>query len=214
MTDTQPLALDQTGLMHLCDAFVRLLDPFGEVVLHDWRSQTISYISGQLSNRQVGDPSFVDDLELGNDPGPVFGPFRKTNPDGRLIKSISILFNDADGNPTTLLCFNIDTSRFEAAHALLSHFISIPEGGQDNPLADDWLENLNTFVARWRIENGLTEAPLSVGNRHRLISALIEKQVFERSKAADAVAAAIGVSRATVYNDLKLLEQTTGQQCR
>ena len=123
MTDTQPLALNQTGLMHLCDAFVRLLDPFGEVVLHDWRSQTISYISGQLSNRQVGDPSFVDDLELGNDPGPVFGPFRKTNPDGRLIKSISILFNDADGNPTTLLCFNIDTSRFEAAHAVVAfHF--------------------------------------------------------------------------------------------
>ncbi|WP_299734521.1 PAS domain-containing protein [uncultured Roseobacter sp.] len=195
----------QTDLINICDALVKLFDPFAEVVLHDLKTQTISHIAGQLSHRQIGDPSFIDGINPRKDYGPVFGPYRKTNPDGRQIKSISILFRNDVGNPASLLCINMDTSRFAAAHADLSRFISIPSDDHDNPLADDWLDTLNRFVADWRIEKGISGTSLSVENRRRLLKVLIERDVFDRSKAADAVARAIGVSRATVYNDLRTL---------
>lgn len=197
--------LPQQDMVQICEAIVQLFDPFAEAVLHDLGSQTISHISGPLSARQVGDASFIEEVDLSHAPGPVFGPYRKTNPDGRQIKSISVVLHDQAGVPSSLLCINLDTSRFEAAHALLSRVISVPSGGQDNPLADDWLDTLNSFVAGWRLENAVGDAALSVENRHRLLAALTERRVFDRPKAADAVARAVGVSRATIYNDLKSL---------
>ncbi len=204
---TLKAATNNASLLHVCEALATLLDPFAEVVLHDWTTQTISHLSGKLSYRKVGDPSFIDDVEPHSGQGPIFGPYRKTNPDGRQIKSISVLIRDERGDPVSLLCINVDISRFEAAQAALSHFISVPQATQKNPLADDWLETLNSFVAHWRIENGLPDAPLTVDNRHKLLSVLYGRGVFDRPKAVDAVAMAIKVSRATIYNDLKQVEQ-------
>ena len=198
---------NQTTLLHVCDALVALLDPFGEVVLHDWATQTISHLSGRISDRNLGDPSFIDDVDPQNGQGPIFGPYRKTNPDGRQVKSISVLIRNEHNDPVSLLCINIDISRFDAAQAALKRFISVPQASQNNPLADDWLDTLNSFVARWRIENGLSDALLTVENRHRLLAVLHDRGVFERPKAADAVAMAIRVSRATIYSDLKNLDQ-------
>ncbi|MEM1431827.1 MAG: PAS domain-containing protein [Pseudomonadota bacterium] len=190
-------------LRALCEAFTALLNPIGEVVLHDWEAQTIRYIGGRLSNRAVGDPSLMDEVDLPENAGPVFGPYRKTNPDGRAIKSISVRLRGAADDAPLLLCLNIDTSRFEAAQLALSQFTSIAQDQRDNPLADDWVDALNGFVARWRMENGLTEAALSVPQRRALLTALMDRGAFDRPKAAEAVALATGVSRATIYNDLK-----------
>lgn len=199
-------ALSPANLVHFCDALVALLDPFAEVVVHDWETQTIAHLSGKLSHRKVGDPSFIDDVQPQSEEGPIYGPYRKTNPDGRQIKSISILVKNERGDPVSLLCINIDISRFEAAQAALSHFISVPQTAQNNPLADDWLETLNSFVAGWRLENGLSDDMLTAENRRRLLSVLHDRGVFERPKAVDAVSMAIRVSRATIYNDLKQIE--------
>ena len=165
LTDSRTIR--QNDMFQICNALVSLLDPFGEVVLHDLETQKIVHITGHLSQRQVGDASFLDDFDLRKDPGPVFGPYRKTNPDGRQIKSISVVLHGDAGQPARLLCINMDTSRFEAAHAVLSTFISVPTEDRGNPLADDWLDNLNRFVADWRISNGITDRSLTVENRQQ-----------------------------------------------
>ncbi|MEM9044829.1 MAG: PAS domain-containing protein [Pseudomonadota bacterium] len=190
----------------ICNAMVSLLDPFGEVVLHDWVEQKILYIAGRLSHREIGDPSFMDEIALPESTGPVIGPYRKTNPDGRQIKSISILMRDTAGDPKHLLCLNMDVSRFDAAQVALSHFTSVSAENQQNPLARDWLEPLHEFIANWRVKRGLVDGALSVECRQSLIAALMDEGVFDRPKAAEAIARAIGVSRATVYGDLKSLQ--------
>lgn len=197
---------DAQNLASICEALVRVLDPFGEVVLHDWTEQKIVYIAGRLSHRQVGDPSFMDEIKLPSGSGSIFGPYRKTNPDGRQIKSISVLMRDEAGEPDLLLCVNMDVSRFEAAQVALSHFIAVSGDTQENPLARDWLEPLHEFIASWRVSRGMADGALSVESRQSLIAALTEQGVFERPKAAEAVARAIRVSRATVYGDLKSLD--------
>lgn len=194
----------------ICDALAILFEPFVEVVLHDWGSQTITHLSGTFSNRKIGDPSFIDELDVATNLNTVFGPYRKTDAHGRQIKSISILIRDQTGDPASLLCINVDISRFEAASALLSQFVSIPKLQQDNPLADDWLDTLNSFVAKWRIKQGVGDGQLNLEARHELLRLLHARGVFDRSKAADAVATAVNVSRATIYNDLKALSLSKG----
>lgn len=47
-------------------AMTLLIDPLLEIVVHDLESDSICFISGQLSTRRVGDPSLLDVEELEN----------------------------------------------------------------------------------------------------------------------------------------------------
>jgi D-arginine utilization repressor len=192
------------NLHQLCIALHSFLAPFGEIVIHDLETETIARIAGNLSNRKVGDPSFLDELGAATASTSVFGPYSKTNPDGRLVKSISVVFRDNLGRAVTLFCINLDASHFEQARAALSMFVNIPEVA-NNPFADDWLDHLNRYVAEWCMTQGVSNTRLSPHDRLRLLRVLKDKGVFDRPKAADAVAAALSVSRATVYQGLKEL---------
>ncbi len=195
----------------LCDALVRFLSPFGEVVLHDITTQSIRYISGNLSNRQIGDPSFLEELDLSTQSDPIVGPYRKTGADGRVIKSISVLLRNDRQSPGLLLCINMDVSRFDAAREALSALVGNSAAGHENPFVDDWLEKLNGFIAQWSLEHGMTIKGMSPENRKRLLVALKARGVFERPKAAVAVAAALQVSRATIYQDLRTVSPAEGK---
>lgn len=199
------MTLQDRDLRLLCKALVRFLSPFGEVVIHDMASQTIRHIEGSLSNRQVGDPSFLEELNLSAQPDLIVGPYRKTAADGRLIKSISVLLGDNPRTSDLLLCINMDASYFETAREALSQFVSSSPDQPENPFADDWLEKLNSFIARWSLEQSVTVGGMSPDDRRGLLRALRARGVFDRPKAAIAVAAALGVSRATIYQDMRAL---------
>lgn len=200
------MTLRDQDLRLLCEALVRFLSPFGEVVIHDVASQTIRHIAGNLSNREVGDPSFLEELNLSTQPDAIVGPYRKTAADGRLIKSISVFLRGDLQASDLLLCINMDASYFETVREVLSQFISSPPNQPENPFADDWLEKLNEFIARWSLEQRVTVRGMTPDDRKRLLTALRARGVFDRPKAAIAVAAAFGVSRATVYQDLRALD--------
>ena len=195
---------DET-LLNTLLAFEAILRPFMEVVIHDWRNQKVVFVKGNLTNRNVGDPSFMDETDLSAASDAIIGPYRKTNPDGRQIKSISILSRDADEKADYLICLNLDVSQISAAQTLLQTFISIPSGSEANPLADDWIESLHTYIGAWRIRNMVASGALSIEMRRSLVADLNRQNAFERPNAVPAVAIAIGVSRATLYADLKSL---------
>lgn len=188
---------------NLAQGMVRLFAPFCEVILHDLKTGTVADVMGMQSTRMIGEPSYLDDLNFYDWTDNIQGPYRKTMPDGRSVKSISILCRSSNDEPKELLCINIDVSQFEVARALLSAFTSIPEKEVSNPLANDWLEGLHTFVANWTFEKGVQLKDLQSDMRKNLISELEKNDVFKQKNAAQAVAKAIGVSRATIYQDLR-----------
>lgn len=186
-------------------ALVELFAPFCEVIVHDLSSGTVTCVEGTQSGRMVGDPSYLEELGIENWAEDVHGPYRKTMPDGRAIKSISVVLRDPDGTADALLCINMDVSQFEGAKAVLAALASIPASEAAHPLATDWLEELHRFVATWCARNGLLLKDLQPEPRKQLISELAQQGTFDRKRAAQAVARALGVSRATVYQDLKQL---------
>ncbi|MEM9477662.1 MAG: PAS domain-containing protein [Pseudomonadota bacterium] len=199
-----PEGWDST-LLNTLLAFEAILHPFMEVIVHDWRKQEVVFVQGNLTNRKIGDPSFMDETDLSFTSEAIIGPYRKTNPDGRQIKSISVVARDWEGAPQFLICLNLDVSQFAAAQTLLQAFTSIPSGFETNPLADDWVESLHEYIGAWRIRNGAPSGALSVEARRALVAELNEQNAFARPNAVPAVAIAVGVSRATLYADLKAL---------
>jgi len=186
----------------LFEAITRLLAPFCEVIIHDVTAGTVVQVYGKHSTRKIGEPSFLEDMKIETWPEDIQGPYRKMEPDGRAVKSISFLERDESKHPTYLICINVDVSQFEAARALLSGLVAVPEE-ESNPLANDWLENLHLFVANWTMDRGIQLKNLQPQDRRDLVQELERNGVFNQRNAAQAIAKALGVSRATIYQDLR-----------
>jgi D-arginine utilization repressor len=194
----------------LADSLVALFAPLAEVVLHDVETDSIAYLAGAFSPREVGDASDLSEL------GPIsrdgyLGPYDKTNWDGRRLRSISVLL---PGPPATMLCVNLDVSKFEAARSILDTLLqpSSQAAGADasSLLRRDWHENLNRYIARWAHERNLDARNLGKSERHELIAAIFQHGGFEVGRSASYVANLLGVSRATIYNQLAALRKQGG----
>ena len=201
------LVADQ-NIKGIAEGLTQLFAPFCEVIVHDITSSVVVNVFGTQTGREVGEPSFLEELGIRDWAENVHGPYRKTAPDGRSIKSISIVTRHPDGSPHELVCINIDVSQFETARALLAGLTSVPEAEAMNPLANDWLEGLHVYVANWSVEKGIQMKDLQPAMRMGLIFELDQQGVFKQKNAAEAVAKALGVSRATVYQDLRKLSST------
>lgn len=181
----------------LCDALITLMHPLIEVVIHDIQSDTICYINGSLSTRQVGNPALIDSQAL-HDLHQVVYP--KINFDGRLVKSISIVLEDK-----WLLCINCDVSLFSQMQTLskiLLHQSGI--GTQPKSLfAHDWQEKLHQTIHDYLKHHNLSFEHLRPTQKKALVAHLFNLGAFNEKNAADYIAKILRIGRATVFKYLK-----------
>src|SRR5579859_3371433 len=196
--------MNWTPYTAIADALAALL-PQTEVVLHDIAEDRIFHIAGAFSRRRAGDPSLTDIADLRPFGQGIIGPYEKINIDGHRLKSISVVIPSDDGQPAGLLCVNMDISAFDLARAALEKLIALPaarpDAGQIFP--SDWREKINADIGDFLSERGLTLAGLTVAEQTELVALLDAQGFFAIRKAADHIAAALGISRATLYKRLK-----------
>ncbi|MGJ8529683.1 helix-turn-helix transcriptional regulator [Maritalea sp.] len=196
--------LDLQNATGVADAIAALLAPHAEVIVHDLSSETVVYIANNFSQREIGDPSNLNEMDF--DPAErVIGPYEKLNWDGRRIKSISIVMQNAKGRPASLVCINLDLSQFDQARQMLSTFIGVvgDEPKPANLFNNDWHEQINEFISDWTSKRSVTIDRLSREQKRELVLALNEKNAFAAKHSVNYVARIIGLGRATVYNYLK-----------
>lgn len=190
-----------------------------EVVLHDLRllPNSIVALAGCVTGRSVGGPatdmllrsSAQEHLEshLG---------YVSRSPDGRELLSSTLVFRTSSGTPTAALCINSDTRHWrllaDVAAAMLpfsgNATSSDPDSGEhfmpdvDN-LADDLLARA---IAAAEVPVDLMQ------KRHKLgvVQDLKERGFFILRESVERAARALGVSRFTIYNYLKELDQVDG----
>jgi len=188
----------------MADAIAALLFPFAEVVVHDLSSQTIAHIANNLSRRELGDASALDDLAHSASES-VIGPYEKQNWDGGRMRSVSVIVRDDGSAPIGVVCINLNVAVFEQARATLDLFVTgariVPQPAQ--LFRDDWQERINTFLHRWLSDRQLTLTGLSRERKRELITALEHDGAFRGRSAANYVASVLGIGRATVFNYLK-----------
>lgn len=188
----------------VAEVVAKLLHPHAEVVLHDLQTSRITAIYNGFSGRQVGDDSLIDDSEGLAGGADVHGPFMKRLYDGRRIKYVSSVLRDSSGEARGLLCINLDVSVFEKLEATLRSFLDTAEDSTsfDELFKDDWQERINSFVDSYLRERNRRLDAMTRADRADLVQALRAAGAFRASGAAGYVARVLGVSRATVYNDL------------
>lgn len=191
-------------LVPVAEALVKLLYPYVEVVFHDLRTRRIVAIFNNFSRRTVGDDSLLEE-GFEHQPLPTFwGPYNKTNWDGRRLKSVTATIYRAQHIPIGLMCINMDVSVFEHVHTLMAHLIGDTEE-KEQPrelFSVDWQEQINSFVKNYLCEQRLHRSSLSRQDKRRLVQELYRQGVFQTRNAATYVADILEISRATVYNYL------------
>lgn len=192
----------------VADALAALFPPWVEAVVHDLGRDTVAHIANPFSPREAGDPSDLKEIHFAPD-ARVIGPYEKINWDGRRIRAISVVLRDDASQPIGMLCVNADVTQFEVMRRTLQGLLGIaaPSGTIETCFQDDWHEKINRFLASWTQQRATTLDRLDRQARRELIGALHQAGGFEGRRSPAYVASVLGVSRATVYNELAALKR-------
>ncbi|MCH9649456.1 MAG: PAS domain-containing protein [Deltaproteobacteria bacterium] len=195
---------DLKGAIVMAEAVANLFRPFVEVVVHDIEKSRIVAIFNNTSRRSVGDDSMIEDA-AGLHEGPdIHGPFEQRTFDGRRLKYTSVVLRNEAGRAVGLMCINADVSPLEKMEEAIGALLR-PAGDSaalDSHFRDDWQERIRSFVQEYSTRQETTIARMTRRERAELVTALHEAGAFRAKNAAGFIANVLGVSRATVYNDL------------
>jgi predicted transcriptional regulator YheO len=183
----------------VAETIARLLHPHAEVVLHDLATGKIAKIWNPFSARKAGEPSDLDDIDPELTEGSVVGPYEKASPKGTRLKSISTILRDEAAIARAMLCINLDVSQFDLAAKLLQSFGATSAARPDWMFRQDIREQINLQIAEYLKRHNLSLASLDQAGRIALVGFLDESGAFQTRRAVDHIAAALDLSRTTVY---------------
>jgi len=183
----------------IAETIARLLHPHAEVVLHDLETGKIAKIWNPFSARKPGEPSDLDGVDPELSDEDVVGPYEKASPKGTRLKSISAIIRPEATVPRFMLCINLDVSQFDAAAKLLQGFGATSESRPDWMFRQDIREQINLQIADYLKRHNQSIQSLDAAGRVALIGHLDQSGAFQTRRAVDHIAAALGLSRTTVY---------------
>jgi len=188
------------------DGIAALFFPYAEVVVHDLATQTIAHIANNLSQREVGDASALDNAEFGRDEL-VVGPYEKRNWDGGMMRCVSVVIRDERQNPIGVACINLNISVFKQASAALELLVTGTRVMLQPEVLfrDDWQQRINTFIHKWLEDRQLGLVGLTRQQRTLMVEELHAHGAFGGRSAAAYVARVLGMGRATIFKHLKEL---------
>jgi predicted transcriptional regulator YheO len=221
-----PRTVDGQRLVQIFRALVepiaRALPSSTEVVLHDLSlvPNSIVAIHGSVTGRAVGDPPTdvllrqvsqgFDDYNLN---------YESTLPDGRRMRSSTMLIRDIDGNPAAALCIHTDLSSWLAVDQLVSQMIR-GSGAAAEPTAPPApttagevfprdVDELAAHLIHEAIgDSGVPVAAMKKKHKLAVVEELQARGVFLLRDAVEMVAEALSVSKFTIYNYLNELSAT------
>ena len=176
-------------------AITLLFHPHVEVVLHDLGSGRIARLWNPISGRRPGDESLIGPGFSGRSEA-VIGPYEQVDVRGHRITSVSVPVDEA----RMLLCINFDRSALDGAVGVLLSLGAARVAQPTELFARDWRARVNETIADWCASRNLVARDLDRNSRRELVKHLDHDGVFDTRNAAEHVATALGVSRATVYN--------------
>lgn len=202
-----------------------------EILLHDLdqpEQSVVAIVNGHLSGRVVGSPilaapeqdqGFQALMRAAHKPGcePVVLPDYPTTLKGRSLRSATAILRDSEGHPFASLCINVDNSGLDAALEFLRQLQPV---GADQvlstPLPADDPADMSVLMAEI-IANALQSCGHGRMNKQAKVEAvrlMQERGLFIVKGGVEKAAAALGVTRYTVYNYLEQLRGETSSAAR
>lgn len=197
--------------MSFLDSFVpvakmvaKIYTPFVEVIIHDLDSQKVHHVEGNLSKISKGDLSKLEEnleaLELSLD--------RCTSPQmnksGRLVKTISTILCDQQGEEKGVMCISFDVSKLVLTQEILNELLAPEvENEPEEIFKNDWQDQIHLFIYKYLDDNSLTLETLNTKQKKELVYGLYNQGAFEATNSANYIAALLQMGRATIFNYLR-----------
>ena len=185
-----------------------------EVVIHDTSDleHSIVWIEGDVTGREVG--GVMSDRGLENlrkgEVHPLFNYTTYTDT-GKTLKSCSIWLRDSEGEIYGAFCINLDVT----AIAQLQDFVrdlapdsSRADAGETH--AQTLQELLDTMIAECEYRIGASAEEMTKNERVEMVRILDERGAFQVRNSVSYVAGRAGVTRKTIYNDLREVSESRG----
>lgn len=189
----------------LCDAIGKLFYPNVEVVMHDLASQKLVHIVNAFSKRRVGDAMLSDVKAMQNLHDDFVGPYEKRNPDGKRLKSVSVIVRDVEGTPIGMICINYNTEAIHGLFDALKGFLHVNEVTPKPSIlfSQSWQEHTDEIIGKYLSAKNISLSGLSVEDKKALIHYLDTEGIFAIRNVVVYVCSILNISKATLYNWLK-----------
>lgn len=219
-------------LHQLVEPLSEILPGRAEVVLHDLGElpRSIVAIHGGVTGRSIGDPATDMLLEQATSGTLDTNTGYATHlPDGRKLRSATIVVRDRRERPVATLCFNLEVDMWHELHALAASIIaadptdeptakaasaehtpapsggSNPDGGTSELFARDVDTLARSILARAIAEHEVPVALMRKEHKVAVVRAVKDRGFFHLRDAVEMVATELGVTRFTIYNYLNEL---------
>lgn len=182
----------------------KIYSPFVEVIIHNLDNQKVHHVEGNLSKICKGDLSKLEEnLDIiESSMNRCTSP--QINKNGRLIKTISTILFDAQGEERGLMSINFDVSKLTLTQEILNELIA-PEidDSSEEMFKNDWQERIHLFIHKYLDENSLQLETLNIKQKKELVYGLYHQGAFEATNSANYISALLQMGRATIFNYLK-----------
>lgn len=190
----------------LADGVAETFHPFCEVVLHDLSdlSQSLVYIAGNLTNRELG--GTATDLVLkqlkkyGDDVEDIIG-YEGTSVDGKIYKSSTIFIRDK-GKVIGCYCINLETTYFQLAINMLEKLCAFKDESPKEHFTTSIKKTFETITEEAIAAVGKPLSVMSKEDKMAIVGELEERGLFMVKGSVDDVASELNVSKFTIYNYL------------
>lgn len=190
------------------DGIAATLGGFCEAVVHDFRRPEASVvaIAGSVTGRDVG--GSMSEIGMGilahGDAAADELNYVTRTPDGKLVKSSTMVLRDSGGAVFGALCVNLDITAVNQVHGLIGGLAGVhtETAVPTTTFGDDIEAVLNAVVDAHQLRRGRPWRELGRGERVELFRGLHERGVFAVRRAVPRVAARLGISRASAYSYL------------
>ena len=188
-----------------------------EVVLHDLRVPEHSIVAisnGAVTGRRVGGPVVGGPtkdvalrlLDSAIKESTLSVGYRTQTRDGRELRSTSLVLRTTAGKPVIALCLNLDLSAFAMVRALLEEIAKPPAAPADAVPEDAQLEVgevIPQMIQEALAEVGKPPKFMDREDRLRAVRLMHERGLFLIRGGVERAAAALGISKFTLYSYLK-----------
>lgn len=190
-----------------------------EIVLHDLTKpecSVIDIVNGHISGRIVGSPVLTGPRkDLGftaalhspedvikTDPV-VISNYPTTGVNGNILRSSTVVFRDAAGLPYASLCINADMNGLIAAHACLEQLLAPAKKSEQEIAEQPDMELLMTEIIQASLTSSNTSnRAMNKKAKLEAVRQMQERGIFIVKGGIEKAAAALGVTRYTIYNYL------------
>jgi predicted transcriptional regulator YheO len=202
-------------LATLVEPLSRTLPDDCEVVLHDLRRlpNSIVAIAGDVTGRSVGGPA--TDLLLRKAADGTIATtvgYETRRPDGRSLRSTTVVVRDTEGTAVAALCINADVMIWQAVKAIAEAMLPSegPTEQTEQPQEEKFAKDIDE-LAQHLLAEAIDAAGAPVDLMHKkhkiaVVNDLKDRGFFMLKESVGMAAQALHVTRFTVYNYLNELE--------